>query len=212
VTVGDVYEARFSDVEANRKEAVWRVIVDWLAPYVTGPVLDVACDRGHFIRNVVAEERWATDLRDVSAHLKGVRFVQASGLDLRERLPLSHFRTVFVSNYLEHLRSRDDVIEQLRVLHDLLEPGGRLIVLQPNVRYTGPAYWDFIDHHVALTEHSLVEAAQLGGFTTERLIPRFLPYTTKARLPTSARLARLYLRTPLAWRFMGGQTLYVGRA
>ena len=30
------------------------------------PVLDVACDRGHFIRWISATERWATDIRDVS--------------------------------------------------------------------------------------------------------------------------------------------------
>ena len=60
-------------------------------------------------------------------------------------------------------------------------------MLQPNIRLTGAAYWDFIDHKVALTERSLVEAAELCGFETERLIKRFLPYTTKSRLPQAGR-------------------------
>jgi hypothetical protein len=86
------------------------------------------------------------------------------------------------------------------------------MVLQPNIRLTGPAYWDFVDHKVALTEKSLVEAAELAGFQTEVLIKRFLPYTTKGRLPVSRTLAAVYLRVPPAWRVFGKQTLYVGSA
>ena len=114
-----------------------------------------------------------------------------------------------MSNYLEHLPGPSDVIRQLQVAHDLLRPGGQVIVLQPNVRFTGGAYWDFIDHKVALTHHSLEEAAHLAGLRTVKVVVRFLPYTTKGRLPIDRRLVRLYLRVPLAWRFMGQQTLYL---
>ena len=44
-----------------------------------------------------------------------------------------------------------------------------MIVLQPNVRLVGGAYWDFIDHQVALTEKSLVEAGDLAGLRTVEL-------------------------------------------
>ena len=64
---------------------------------------------------------------------------------------------------------------------------------------------------VALTERSLVEAGDLAGFETERLITRFLPYTTKSRLPEWSALVRAYLAFPPAWRVFGKQTLYVGR-
>lgn len=178
---------------------------------VNGPVLDLACDRGYFIRNIEAGERWATDIRDVSADLPSdVRFTQSNGLALAALLPSDHFGTVFMSNYLEHLHTSDEVLEQLRITYGLLRPGGRVIILQPNIRLTGPAYWDFIDHRTALTDRSLAEAAEVAGFRMERLIVRFLPYTTKSRLPQSARLVRWYLRVPLAWRFLGAQTLYVG--
>jgi SAM-dependent methyltransferase len=175
-----------------------------------GAALDVACDRGDFIRNVRAREKWATDLRDVAAHLpEDVRFVQANGLELDKVLPHEHFDVAFMSNYLEHLPSGDAVVEQLRVARTLLKPGGRVVVLQPNVRLVGGRYWDFIDHSVALTEKSLIEAGDLAGLRTVELIVRFLPYTTKSRLPQSPRLVRTYLRLPLAWRLLGKQTLYV---
>ena len=114
------------------------------------PVLDLACDRGHFIRAIQASERWATDIRDMRASLPAdVRFVQASGLELDAVMPPAHFGTVFMSNYLEHLESSEAVIEQLRGRARLLAPGGRVVVLQPNIRLVGARYWDFIDHRVA---------------------------------------------------------------
>ena len=117
-----------------------------------------------------------------------------------------------MSNYLEHLESSDEVIEQLRVACRLLRPGGRAIVLQPNIRLVGPRYWDFIDHRVALTDRSLLEAAELAGLRTVDLITRFLPYSTKGRLPQSPALVRAYLRLRPAWLVLGRQTLYVGEA
>jgi 2-polyprenyl-3-methyl-5-hydroxy-6-metoxy-1,4-benzoquinol methylase len=209
----DVYAQRFSDADAAAKNAIWREISAFLQRYVPekAAVLDVACDRGDFIRNISASEKWATDLRDVSSHLpQGIRFVQANGLEIDRHLPHDHFDVVFMSNYLEHLPGGEAVIEQLRVARTLLKPGGRVVVLQPNVRLVGPAYWDFIDHSTILTERSLVEAAELADLRTVEVIVRFLPYTTKSRLPQSPRLVRAYLAFRPAWRVLGKQTLYVG--
>jgi hypothetical protein len=210
-----LYEARFDEREISRKDAVWREIVGYLQRYIDrdSPILDLACDRGHFIRFVDARERWATDIRDMRSSLPDqVKFVQGSGLDLASLLPQRHFGTVFMSNYLEHLGSSDAVIDQLRTVRSLLRAGGRVIVLQPNIRLVGPRYWDFIDHKVALTERSLLEAAELAELRTVDLVTRFLPYSTKGRLPADRRLVRAYLRFRPAWWLLGRQTLYVGEA
>lgn len=103
------------------------------------------------------------------------------------------------------------MVEQLRVAHRLLRPGGRVIVLQPNIRLVGGAYWDFIDHRVALTE-SLVEAGELAGLRAVAVLTRFLPYSTKGCLPVHPLLVRAYLRFPPAWWLFGRQTLYVAEA
>lgn len=211
-----MYAARFSDREAAAKAGVWAEVVRYLAGShldLTGPVLDLACDRGYFIRFVVAPERWATDLRDVRVHLPAdVTFVQADSLALAQRLPPEHFSTVFISNFLEHLPSGDAVIEQLRVVHHLLRPGGRAVILQPNIRLVGGAYWDFIDHKVPLSDRSLVEAAEIAGLRTRTVLTRFMPYTTKRHLPQHPLLVRAYLAFPPAWLILGRQTLYVGEA
>ena len=210
---GDLYGRRFTEADARSKDAVWAVIAEYLQRYVVpdAPLLDLACDRGYFVRHIAAPEKWATDVRDVSGELpRDVGFVQADGLQLRTSLPPAHFGTVFMSNYLEHLPSNAAVREQLAVVLDLLRPRGRIVVLQPNIRVVGGAYWDFIDHTVPLTDRSLVEAAESAGFHTLHVVVRFLPYTTKSRLPQSPALVRAYLRFPLIWRVLGGQTLYVG--
>jgi SAM-dependent methyltransferase len=208
----ELYDSRFDEREVSAKDAVWKEIVRYLQRYIDAdaPVLDIACDRGHFIKFVTASERWATDIRDVARQLPSdVRFVQASGLSLAGVVPRDYFGTVFMSNYLEHLDHGEAVIEQLRVARDLVRPGGRVIVLQPNIRLVGPRYWDFIDHKVALTERSLLEGAELAGLRSIELINRFLPYSTKGRLPTQPWLVRGYLAFRPSWKLLGRQTLLV---
>jgi SAM-dependent methyltransferase len=209
----ELYDSRFDEREISEKDAVWREIVGYLQRYIdpNAPALDIGCDRGHFIRWVVASERWASDIRDVGHALPAdIRFVQGSGLHLAGMLPTGYFGTVFMSNYLEHLEGTEAVVEQLRIVRALLRPDGKVIILQPNIRLVGPRYWDFIDHRVAITDRSLLEAAELAGLRAERLVTRFLPYSTKGRLPTHRWLVRAYLRLPAAWRLLGRQSLFVG--
>jgi SAM-dependent methyltransferase len=213
IVLKEVYEHRFDEADQASKEAIWRELGRFLQRYIDpkARVVDIACDLGYFIRNIAAADRWATDIRDVAATLPpDVHFVRASGLDLADVLPTESFDLAFFSNYLEHLASTEAVLQQLRVAFALLKPGGRVLILQPNIRLIGGAYWDFIDHQTALTEKSLAEAAVMAGFTTKEVIARFLPYTTKSRLPQHPMLVRAYLAFPPAWLLFGKQTLYLG--
>jgi 2-polyprenyl-3-methyl-5-hydroxy-6-metoxy-1,4-benzoquinol methylase len=207
-----VYGLRFESDEWARRSRMWKEIDRHLQRYIPreSAVLDIGADRGLFIGHIDARERWASDIRDMSGHMPdAVRFVQSDGLALASVLPAGHFDRIFMSNYLEHLLSAEAVIEQMRVTARLLRGGGQVIILQPNIRLIGGSYWDFIDHKVALTERSLDEAAQIAGLRPLKTITRFLPYTTKSRLPQSAFLVRAYLAMPLAWRLLGKQTLFI---
>lgn len=209
-----IYARRFSDADAARRGGVWRELTRWLQRYVPrdAAVLDLACDRGAFINQIRAAERWAVDVRDVREHLDpAVHFVRSDGLSLLDHVPPSSFDVVFMSNYLEHLPSADAVIDQLKVVAAVLKPGGRVVILQPNIRLVGGSYWDFLDHKTALTEKSLEEAGQTAGLVTEALITRFIPYTTKSRLPQHPWLVRAYLAFRPMWWILGRQTLYVAR-
>ena len=213
IVLKEVYEHRFDEADQATKEAIWKELGRFLQRYIEpgARVVDIACDLGYFIRNVKAADRWATDIRDVEDALpKDVHFVRASGLALADVMPNDHFDLAFFSNYLEHLPSNEAVLQQLRVTFAILKPGGRVLIMQPNIRLIGGAYWDFIDHQTALTEKSLAEAAIMAGFETKRIITRFMPYTTKSRLPQHPLLVRAYLSFPPLWLLMGKQTLYLG--
>lgn len=212
IVLKEVYDLRFDEADVRAKDAIWQELGKYLQRYVPtqAKVVDIACDLGYFIRHIRASERWATDIRDVGSALPpDVHFVRASGLDLAEALPTDYFDLAFFSNYLEHLSSTEAVLQQLRVAFALLKPGGRVLILQPNIRLIGGKYWDFIDHQTALTEKSLAEAATMAGFETRQVVPRFLPYTTKSRMPQHPMLVRAYLAFPPVWLLLGKQTLYL---
>ena len=65
-----------------------------------------------------------------------------------------------------------------------------------------------IRHH---PEEQVAEAAELAGLTTSRVITRFLPFTTKSRLPQHPLAVRTYLALRPAWFVLGKQTLYLGQ-
>jgi hypothetical protein len=49
----------------------------------------------------------------------------------------------------------------------------------------------------------------VAGLREVRTIVRFLPYTTKSRLPQHPMLVRAYLAFRPAWWVMGKQTLFI---
>ena len=208
-----VYRLRFSDRDEARKQGIWLEIGRYLQRFVPAGarVLDIGSDSGYFVSSIKAAEKVATDIRDVSSTIPpDVRFVESNSLELNSVLPSDYFDVILISNFLEHLDGGQTVVEQLRVTLKLLRRGGRVIILQPNIRLTKEAYWDFIDHKAALNERSLMEAAELAGFRHYKVVKRFLPYTTRSRLPQSRLLVRGYLAFRPAWWLLGKQTLYIG--
>lgn len=213
-----LYARRFPTEDAAQtawRAGLWRVLVgDFFVRWIPedAVVLDFGCGGGEFLAAVHARRRIGADQRpSVREQLpRGVEFVAAHGAALPE-LGDASVDVVFCSNLLEHLPDRAALLALLAEFRRLLAPGGRLIVLGPNLRYTGAAYWDFFDHVIPLTERSLAEALESAGFAIERLIPRFLPYTTVGARRTPLALVRLYLRLPLAWRLLGAQYLAIAR-
>jgi hypothetical protein len=118
---------------------------------------------------------------------------------------------VFMSNFLEHLPSSRAVLDVLGVVRRKLRPDGSVLILQPNFRYVGAAYFDFIDHRVVLTERSLEEALELSGFRLTCMKKHFLPYTSKSRLPQTKALVQLYLRLTPLYQLFGQQTFAEAR-
>ena len=210
-----LYRHRFEEDELPRKLAIWKVLCrDFFSRYVRPQdvVIDVGAGYCEFINNIVAARRIAVDLnprvREFAAKEVEVRNESCTRLD---SITDASADVVFMSNFLEHLPSKQMVMDTLTEARRILRPGGRLIILQPNVRLLPGAYWDFIDHHTPLTEKSLAEAVHILDMDLERVIARFLPYTTKSVLPQSPWLVRLYLAFPPVWWLLGKQSLVVAR-
>lgn len=208
-----LYRHRFEEDELPRKLAIWKVLCeDFFSRYVlrTDTVIDVGAGYCEFINNISCAKRIAVDLNP------RVREFAAPDVDVRNEdctnlvsIPDETADVVFMSNFLEHLPSKQMVFDTLAEARRILRRGGRLVILQPNVRLIPGAYWDFFDHHTPLTEHSLVEAVANLDMRPIRVIGRFLPYTTKSLLPQSPLLVRLYLKFPPAWWVLGKQSLVV---
>jgi len=174
-------------------------------------VVEVGAGHCEFINHIVAARRIAVDLSSDTANYAapGVEVVTSSSSDL-SAITDGSVHVAFASNFFEHL-TRPDILATLREIKRVLAPTGRILILQPNVRFCYRDYWMFFDHITALDDRSLVEALEMSGFTAETVIDRFLPFTTKSALPKSLMLLRIYLAVPLLWRIFGAQAFVVAR-
>jgi SAM-dependent methyltransferase len=190
-SLSKLYSARFSRDEKERKDRIWRVLCRHFFQRYVEPestVLDMGAGYCEFINHIVCRRRIAFDL-DV--------------------FPDGAIDVVFASNFFEHLLSKEDLLRTLAEIRRVLREGGKLLILQPNIRYTSGAYWDFFDHHLPLTERSLVEALELVGLKPTEVRARFLPFTSKSALPQHPFLVWLYLKVPIAHRIFGRQSWLV---
>lgn len=208
-----VYARRFNQREKQQKNRVWRVLCrNFFQRYIneSETVLDIGAGYCEFINHIVCRRRLALDLNEeIWSHAApGVEIIQGVSTDLHP-MPSDSIDVAFASNFFEHLLSKQDLLKTLFEVHRVLRRGGRFLILQPNIRYVGGAYWDFFDHHLPLTERSLVEALELVGLKPVEVRSRFLPFTTKSALPQHPFLVWLYLKVPIAHRFLGQQSWIV---
>jgi SAM-dependent methyltransferase len=207
-----IYARRFADTAAYRAK-VWSVLAPYLqrwAPSTCNRALDLGCGYGEWINALPAAERHGMDLNaDSRRHLApGIHFHEQ---DCTSDWPVApgSLDLVVTSNFFEHLPSKDALKKTLRQAHRALRPGGRLIAMGPNTRYLAGQYWDFLDHHLALTEKSLAEGLRLAGFEVVNACPRFLPFTMVGGPRYPLAFLRLYLALPFTWPLFGRQFLVV---
>jgi SAM-dependent methyltransferase len=209
----ELYRLRFSDAELIQARKFWRPICGYLQRYVAadGVTLDLGAGYCHFINAIESREKIAVDVNEqaLRKYASGdVRSVVCSGADLGE-IASDSVDTVFASNVYEHFPSRPDVMRSFHEVRRVLKPGGRFIIMQPNFAYCWRSYFDFFDHVLVFTRAGMTEGLQAAGFRMEVERDRFLPYTSKGRLPKAAWLVAAYLKVPIAWRFFGAQMLLV---
>jgi len=206
-----LYANRFDSKQRKAKNTLWKVLIDsFLQTHVgrNGRVLDIAGGYCEFINQVEAREKFLIDLNPDAEDFAD-REVKVLHLDILGEIsdrdvPFAYFDAIFVSNFFEHLRSKEELIQVLSFCFARLKPAGKLLIIQPNFKYSYREYYDFIDHYLPITDRSLEEILQAVGFYIDIVIPRFLPFSTKGR-PSSTLLLKIYLKIPWLWHFFGGQ-------
>jgi SAM-dependent methyltransferase len=208
----EIYSRRFQG-NLDYRNRVWQTLTAnffsrWIRP--ADRVLDLGCGYCQFINHIECAEKYGMDLNPSAADhaAKDVTLLQQ---DCSTRWPFdaNFLDAVFTSNFLEHLPTKGALENTLLEAMRCLKPGGKLIALGPNIRYLASHYWDFFDHHLALSDRSLVEVLEKTGFAVAESIPRFLPYTMVRSRKYPDIFLRVYLRVRLAWLLFGKQFLIV---
>jgi SAM-dependent methyltransferase len=210
-----LYEQRFHAEDLAAKRLVWRVLCrHFFQRYVPdgATVLDLAAGSCEFVNQITADRRIAVDVNpEVQSHAdSSVEVLHARADDL-SGVEDATVHVVFASNFFEHLTSPEELLAALAEAHRVLVREGRLLILQPNIRLIGGRYWDFLDHRLPLTERSLGEACAMAGFEVVERRIRFLPYTTKSRMPQHPLFVRAYLSMRPLQLLFGKQTFMVCR-
>ncbi len=208
-----IYADRF-DKDADKREEMWKILCkDYFQKFIKKDdvVLDLAAGYCEFINNIKCGKKIAVDLNEMTkVKANGdVKVYQALSTALPKTLT-NKVDVVFTSNFFEHLDNKNELIDTLKEVHRVLKPGGKIMILQPNIRLVGNQYWDYVDHTLPLTDKSLYEALLLTDFKQEYVKVRFLPFTANSRIPAAAWLIKIYLRFPPIQLFMGKQTFMIG--
>lgn len=160
-----------------------------------------------FINNIRCRKKYALDVDESPMRYarKDVQVLIGESTNVSQLLKEEEVDVVFMSNFLEHIPTKDKLVLTLEEIRKILKPDGKLLMLQPNIRYCYKNYWDYFDHHIPLSDKSMEEVLKTTHFTIRMIKPKFLPLTTKSRLPLNSWLVKLYLKIPLAQLIMGKQ-------
>ena len=179
--INRLYKNRFEG-HYEQRDQLWKILCGSFFQAFVGEgdtVLDIGAGYCEFVNYIRCAKKYAVDLnKDTPAFANlDVCVFTCPSTNLSPIADLT-VDVVFMSNFLEHLASRADVLKTLHEIHRILKTQGKVMILSPNIKYASKEYWDYFDHFLPLSHKSLVAALRLAGFEVEWVIPRFLPYTT----------------------------------
>ncbi len=151
---------------------LWELI----RPYVGRRILEVGSGTGVMTRYLSAREHLvATDLDEQYVELLKRTYADKPNVEVR-RLDLAQlgtdglrdrrFDTIVCSNVLEHV---EDDASALRAMHQLLAPGGRVVLIIPALRQLYGSIDEAIGHYRRYTRQEIVAKLQAAGLSVEHV-------------------------------------------
>jgi len=152
-----------------------RFLWDLMQPFIGHRVLEVGAGTGLLTRFLARQERvLATELDPEYVDLLRRTFadkpnVQVRQLDLaqlgEDGIPRA-FDTVVCSNVLEHI---EDDNKALAAIHDVLEPGGRVVLIVPALQSLYGSIDRAIHHYRRYSREEILAKLQRAGLTVEHV-------------------------------------------
>jgi SAM-dependent methyltransferase len=213
--LSEIYGNRYKSVDLKRKNKIWKIIVENVFQkevLLSDVVVDIAFGHGEFINNIKSLHKIAIDLNPESGNFlnSDIRYINQDVFSALELIKDS-VDIIFISNFLEHLNTKNDLMFFLKLCYGSLKSGGKLLIVGPNIRYLPGIYWDFMDHHLALSHHTVTEALELSGFKINNVISKFLPHSERGSSLPNPFIPWIYIKIPFLWRFFGKQFYIVSR-
>ncbi len=204
-----IYNKRFNEI--TKRDELWSILCKhFFQRFIkkTDTVLDIASGYGEFINNIVCENKIALDINPDSKKFlkKDVNFILAKSTNIP--LNKNEVDKVFISNFFEHI-TREEIVKTIQEIKRVLKKNGSVIILQPNIRFCNRDYWMFFDHITPIDDRALIEIFEVYGFKNTLRIEKFLPFTTKSKLPQSDIFIKIYLKLPFLWKIFGAQSLLI---
>jgi len=208
-----IYRRRFGQ-GIRFRDKLWGILCkDFFQKYIPedAVVIDVAAGYCEFINNIRAKRKIALDYNPDTKKYSAadVQFILSRSTDMRH-IDNESCDIAFVSNFFEHI-SKSEIIDTVKEVCRILKNNGKLLILQPNIRFCYKEYWSFFDHITPLDDRSLSEALETNGFKIIEVRPKFLPYTTKSRFPKHSLLIKLYLKIRFLQYLFGKQAFVVAQ-
>ena len=187
---------------------MWKVLChDFFQRYIppNSVVLEVAAGYCEFINTIHAQSKYAVDINPETQKyaVQGVNVIISSSTKMHF-IEDESLDVIFMSNFLEHL-DRHQIEETAQECYRILKNGGKLLILQPNIRYLARDFWMFLDHITPIDDRAVCELCTLIGFSSVTSRSKFLPFTTKGKLPKSLLLLKIYLKIPFLHKIFGKQ-------
>lgn len=188
--------SRFSE-DPNRRK-MWDHLNRFFQKYVdlNGTTVELGAGYCYFINGIQSKKRIAVDLfPNLKNYINpGVEGHIRSATDL-SFIPSQTVDTIFASNFLEHL-SWPDLEKVMAECKRILAKQGRVLILQPNFKYSFRSYFDDYTHMTIFTDKSIADWFVSNGFKVEISAPKFLPLTVKSKLGKFGFLIPIYIRSP----------------